>query len=210
MPRKEKKTRKLESSHHRHDDEECDILYTKCLRTQNPKVKLTVSRQINRRLLERETWKCKKSTSKRPRVGLLSATVSGSGIIGMIDTIDRPPHAEAEGFYARRGKYEEKGFKNKPGERIPKARIYAEAGVGRASAEFSVFRAEAKGPNASVSAEVTAARLGAGAMAQAEIGSASASAGPLEAKLGLGTHRSRHSESSGYFFGTGFSDTTKH
>uniref|UniRef100_A0A673NNR1 Si:ch73-106k19.5 n=1 Tax=Sinocyclocheilus rhinocerous TaxID=307959 RepID=A0A673NNR1_9TELE len=113
------------------------------------------------------------------------STASGSGIIGMIDTIDRPADAKAEGTYARSGSYKE-AFKNKPGKRIPKAGVYAEAGVGRASAEYRIFRAEAKGPNASAGAEATVARLGAGAMAQAEIASASASAGPLDVKLGLG------------------------
>uniref|UniRef100_A0A672LHE9 Si:ch73-106k19.5 n=1 Tax=Sinocyclocheilus grahami TaxID=75366 RepID=A0A672LHE9_SINGR len=108
-----------------------------------------------------------------------------NGIIGMIDTIDRPADAKAESTYARSGSYKE-AFENKPGKRIPKAGVYAEAGVGRASAEFSIFRAEAKGPNASAGAEATVARLGVGAMAQAEIASASASAGPLDVKLGLG------------------------
>ncbi len=116
---------------------------------------------------------------------LASAGISGSGLIGMIDTIDRPADAKAELRYAKAGKYKE-GFGNKPGTRIPKAGVYAEAGVGRASAEYSVFRVEAKGPNASAGAEATVARLGVGAMAQAEIASASASAGPLDVKLGLG------------------------
>ncbi|XDV14245.1 hypothetical protein PO909_002421 [Leuciscus waleckii] len=89
----------------------------------------------------------------------------------MVDTIDRPAKATA---------------KDKPGKRIPKAGVYAEAGVGRAHAEFSIFEAEARGPNASASAEATVARLGAGAMAQAEVASASAVAGPVGVKLGLG------------------------
>ena len=103
----------------------------------------------------------------------------------MVDTIDRPPNATAEGSYARSGAYAE-AFGKEPGMRIPKAGVYAEAGVGRARAEFSIFDAEARGPNASASAEATVARLGAGAMAQAESASASATAGPVGAKLGLG------------------------
>ncbi|XP_058646972.1 uncharacterized protein LOC131549139 [Onychostoma macrolepis] len=166
-------------------NEECDILYTKCLREENPRVDFTVSSEINKKLLERSTWKCKKHISKSLSVELASATASGSGIIGMIDTIDRPADASAEGTYTRAGSYVD-GFENKPGRRIPKAGVYAEAGVGRASAEYSVFRVEAKGPNASAGAEATAARLGAGAMAQAEIVSVSASAGPVDVKLGLG------------------------
>uniref|UniRef100_A0A8C1K2D2 Uncharacterized protein n=1 Tax=Cyprinus carpio TaxID=7962 RepID=A0A8C1K2D2_CYPCA len=133
------------------------------------------------------------SSSTRPSVELASATASGSGIIGMIDTFDRPADANAE---------------NKPGKRIPKAGVYTEAGLGRASAEFSVFRVEAKGPNASASAEATAARLGAGAMAQAEIGSASASAGPIDVKVGLGVDTGGYIGLGGVevkFLGTGFS-----
>ncbi|XP_058646971.1 uncharacterized protein LOC131549138 [Onychostoma macrolepis] len=164
-------------------DEECDILYTKCLREENPRVDFTVSSEINKKLLEKEIWK--KHISKSPSVELASATASGSGIIGMIDTFHRPADASAEGTYTRAGSYVD-GFENKPGRRIPKAGVYAEAGVGRYSAEYSVFRFEAKGPNASVVAEATAARLGAGAMAQAEIASASVSAGPVDVKLGLG------------------------
>uniref|UniRef100_A0A8C1JK97 Uncharacterized protein n=1 Tax=Cyprinus carpio TaxID=7962 RepID=A0A8C1JK97_CYPCA len=122
-----------------------------------------------------------KRISTRPSVELASATALGSGIIGMIDTIERSADANAESKYARAGKYAE-AFENKPGKRLPKAGVYAEAGVGRASAEFSVFRAEAKGPNASAGVEATVARLGIGAMAQAEI----ASADPLDVKLGLG------------------------
>ncbi|XP_016331862.1 uncharacterized protein LOC107680493 [Sinocyclocheilus anshuiensis] len=167
------------------NDEECDELYTKCLREENPRVDFTVSSEINKKLLKKDTWECKESISTKLSVELASATASGSGIIGMIDTIDRPADAKAEGTFARSGSYAE-AFENKPGKRLPKAGVYAEAGVGRASAEFSIFRAEAKGPNASAGAEATVARLGAGAMAQAEIASASASAGPLDVKLGLG------------------------
>ncbi|XP_042622920.1 uncharacterized protein LOC122146683 [Cyprinus carpio] len=187
-------------------NEGCDILYNTSLRKQKPKVKLTVSSDI-KKLHKKETWKWNKSSSTRPSVELASATASGSGIIGMIDTFDRPADANAEVTYARAGTYAE-AFENKPGKRIPKAGVYAEAGLGRASAEFSVFRVEAKGPNASASAEATAARLGAGAMAQAEIGSASASAGPIDVKVGLGVDTGGYIGLGGVevkFLGTGFS-----
>ncbi len=138
---------------------------------------------------------------------LASAGISGSGLIGMIDTFDRSPDANAEGTYTRAGSYAE-AFGHKPGTRIPRAGVYAEAGVGRASAEYSVFRVEAKGPNASAGAEATVARLGVGAMAQAEIASASASAGPLDVKLGLGVDTGAYIGLGGVeakFLGTGFS-----
>uniref|UniRef100_A0A8C1LTM8 Uncharacterized protein n=1 Tax=Cyprinus carpio TaxID=7962 RepID=A0A8C1LTM8_CYPCA len=80
---------------------------------------------------------------------------------------------------------------DKPGKRIPKAGVYAETGVGRACAEYSVFEAEAKGPNASAGAEVSVG--GAGAMARAEIAmglgldtGVSVGVGGVEAKF-LGT-----------------------
>uniref|UniRef100_A0A8C2H7X8 Uncharacterized protein n=1 Tax=Cyprinus carpio TaxID=7962 RepID=A0A8C2H7X8_CYPCA len=80
---------------------------------------------------------------------------------------------------------------DKPGKRIPKAGVYAEAGVGQACAEYSVFEAEAKGPNASAGAEISVG--GAGAMARAEIAmglgldtGASIGVGGVEAKF-LGT-----------------------
>uniref|UniRef100_A0A668SJG6 Uncharacterized protein n=1 Tax=Oreochromis aureus TaxID=47969 RepID=A0A668SJG6_OREAU len=70
--------------------------------------------------------------------------------------------------------------------RLPKAGAYAEAGVGHARAEWSVFDAEAKGPNASAGAGASVASVSAQAFARAEIASASASAGPLKATVGLG------------------------
>uniref|UniRef100_A0A3Q2GGM7 Uncharacterized protein n=1 Tax=Cyprinodon variegatus TaxID=28743 RepID=A0A3Q2GGM7_CYPVA len=103
----------------------------------------------------------------------------------MIDTFDRPGHASAASTFARAGKYA-CGLEDKPGRRIPKAGVYAEAGVGEAGAEWSVFDAKAKGPNASAGAGVSAGTLKARAMATAEIASASASAGPIKAKVGLG------------------------
>lgn len=63
--------------------------------------------------------------------------------------------------------------------------MYAGAGVGKARAEWSVFDAEAKGPNASAGAEASAGSLSAGAFARAELASASATAGPVKATVGL-------------------------
>ncbi len=99
------------------------------------------------------------------------------------DTYDRSGSAYTEGKFARAENYVE-GHKDKAGKMIPKTGVYAEAGVGRAHAEYSVFEAEAKGPNASAGAE--ASLVGVGAMARAEIASASAKAGPVGVKVGLG------------------------
>ncbi|CAI9594826.1 unnamed protein product [Staurois parvus] len=120
---------------------------------------------------------------KNPTMGLIDSNISASSLIKTIDTFDRPADAYAEDTYARAGTYAT-GFIDKPGERIPKAGVYAEAGVGRAGAEFSIFEAKAKGPNASAGAEASV--VGAGAMARAEVGSVSVGAGPFTAKLGLG------------------------
>ncbi|XP_052425440.1 uncharacterized protein LOC127968336 [Carassius gibelio] len=111
-----------------------------------------------------------------------SASAS-SEILSLIDTIDRKARTNADGGYAKQGFYAS-GFENEPGKRIPKAGYHAEAGVGRARAEYSVFEAEAKGPNASAGAEASLG--GVGAMARAEIASASAKAGPVGVKVGLG------------------------
>ncbi|KAI2658973.1 Serine/threonine-protein kinase 10 [Labeo rohita] len=70
------------------------------------------------------------------------------------DTYDRPGMAYTEGKFARAKKYVE-GNEDKAGKRIPKTGVYAEAGVGRAPAEYSIFEAEAKGPNASGCAEAS-------------------------------------------------------
>uniref|UniRef100_A0A3B3SL68 Uncharacterized protein n=1 Tax=Paramormyrops kingsleyae TaxID=1676925 RepID=A0A3B3SL68_9TELE len=94
-----------------------------------------------------------------------------------------PARAYADGAYADTETYAY-AFTNKPGQRIPKAGAKAAAGIGRAGAHWSIFEAEANGPNASASAEANV--LGAGAMARAEVGSASASAGPVYVKAGLG------------------------
>ena len=98
----------------------------------------------------------------------------------MIDTFDRPPAAEANAKYARAGKYAL--CSSKPGERIPKAGVYAEAGVGEATAECGVVGAYAKGPNASAGLSASAT---VGAMATAGLGTAGANAGPLAAKVGF-------------------------
>ncbi|TKS76549.1 hypothetical protein D9C73_010638 [Collichthys lucidus] len=113
-----------------------------------------------------------------------SIALPSSELEGMIVTIDRPGDAFAAGTYAGAGTFEE-GFGDKPGKCIPKAGVYAVAGVGYARAEWSVFDAEAKGPNAGVGAGVSAASLSAKAMAKAELASASAAAGPVKATLGL-------------------------
>ncbi|KAE8292740.1 hypothetical protein D5F01_LYC07832 [Larimichthys crocea] len=113
-----------------------------------------------------------------------SIALPSARLEGMIDTFDRPGDAFAAGTYAGTGTIAE-GLENKPGKRIPKAGAYAGAGVGYARAEWSVFDAEAKGPNAGVGAGVSAASLSAQAMAKAELASASAAAGPVKATLGL-------------------------
>uniref|UniRef100_A0A673GXR8 Uncharacterized protein n=1 Tax=Sinocyclocheilus rhinocerous TaxID=307959 RepID=A0A673GXR8_9TELE len=129
---------------------------------------------------------------------IVDSNVDLVDIINIIDTYDRPADASAEGTYAQSGV--------KPMKRIPRAGVFAEAGVGRARAEFSVFEAEAKGPNACASAEAYV--VGAGAIAQAEIGSASAKAGPVGVKLGLGLDTGASIGPNGVevkFLGTGFS-----
>uniref|UniRef100_A0A3B5PU54 Uncharacterized protein n=1 Tax=Xiphophorus maculatus TaxID=8083 RepID=A0A3B5PU54_XIPMA len=103
-------------------------------------------------------------------------------LLKMIDTFDRPGDASAKATYTRTRKYAN-GPENKLGKLLPAAGVYAEAGVGKARAEFSVFEAEAKGPNASAGADANL--LGASAFARAELAGASASAGPLKAKVGL-------------------------
>uniref|UniRef100_A0A8C2DFI5 Uncharacterized protein n=1 Tax=Cyprinus carpio TaxID=7962 RepID=A0A8C2DFI5_CYPCA len=140
-------------------------------------------------------------------VELVSANAGLTNIINMVDTYDRPADTSTEGTYARSGAYVIKP-ENKPMHRIPRAGVSAEAGVGRARAEFSVFEAEAKGPNASASAEASVAIFGAEAMARAEIGSVSATAGPVDVKLGLGLDTGASIGLNGLevkFLGTGFS-----
>ncbi|XP_034096151.1 uncharacterized protein LOC117562425 [Gymnodraco acuticeps] len=107
-----------------------------------------------------------------------------SGLVEMIDTFDRPGKAFAKGTYAGTNKYAV-GLEDKPGKRIPKAGVSASAGVGHARGEWSIFEAEAKGPNASAGVGASAGTLSASAFARAEVASASASAGPLKATVGL-------------------------
>ncbi|XP_036420050.1 uncharacterized protein LOC118803688 [Colossoma macropomum] len=109
--------------------------------------------------------------------------ITDQSLLDMIDNFDRPGGAYADGPYADADTYAD-GFTNKPGKRLPKAGAVAQAGVARAGAQWRIFQAEAKGPNASAGAE--AKGLEAGAMARAEIGSAAASAGPVGVKVGLG------------------------
>ncbi|XP_016096298.1 uncharacterized protein [Sinocyclocheilus grahami] len=193
-------------SYHGDDDSdgESDVLHTTRLHEGQPDVDFTLSSEINKKLLKKKTW-IKNDTTKKPSVQLASANVSVSNVINMIDTADRPADANAEGTYARSGTYAVSP-ENEPGKRIPRAGAFAEAGVGRARAEYSVFEAEAKGPNASAGAEASVA--GAGAMARAEIASASAQAGPLGVKVGLGVDTGASVGVDGLevkFLGTGFS-----
>ncbi|XP_025757210.1 uncharacterized protein LOC112843236 [Oreochromis niloticus] len=116
--------------------------------------------------------------------GSAEITVNMAGIVEMIDTFDRPAKSFAVGAYAGAGAYAD-GFEDKPGKRVPKAGVYAAAGVGYASAEWSIFEAKAKGPNASAGAGASLSSLSARAFARAEVASASASAGPIKAKVGL-------------------------
>ncbi|GAA6092350.1 legumain-like isoform X1 [Tachysurus ichikawai] len=74
------------------------------------------------------------------------------------------------------------GFKEEPGNHIPKAGAIAQAGVGRAGAVWDLYAVEANGPNASARLVGLEAR----AMSAAELGSVSAVAGPMYVKLGLG------------------------
>ena len=124
----------------------------------------------------------KVSTNKTAKAQVTSVGVSATEAIRIVDTIDRPGDASANATYGRAGTYAE-AFTNEPGKRIPKAGAFAEVGVGEAKAEWSVFEASAKGPNASACAEASA--LGVKAMATAGPGTASASAGPLGIKVGL-------------------------
>ncbi|KAI3356988.1 hypothetical protein L3Q82_003623 [Scortum barcoo] len=101
----------------------------------------------------------------------------------MIDTYDRDGKAFTSGTYSHAGTYAD-AFENEPGKRVPKAGAVARAGVGLARAEWSVFQAEAKGPNASAGAGASLTQ-GVKAFASAELASASASAGPVKAKVGL-------------------------
>uniref|UniRef100_A0A3Q3EF46 Uncharacterized protein n=1 Tax=Labrus bergylta TaxID=56723 RepID=A0A3Q3EF46_9LABR len=114
------------------------------------------------------------------------------------NTTDRPGKASAKNSYAAAVDRTDDGV------------MYAGAGWGHARAEWRMFDAEAKGPNASVGAEVTDESFK--AMAKAEVASASASAADtgvgigksgVEAKF-LGTGFSIGRKTGVYLFGSGF------
>lgn len=115
-------------------------------------------------------------------IGTHEASGSVNGLVGMIDTFDRPYQEYSKDDYAGI-KASADGFENKPGKRIPKVELSAAAGVGHKRVEQSIFELEAKGPN--VGAGVMASVLGAEAFAKAELVSASYIAGPAKAKFGL-------------------------
>uniref|UniRef100_A0A3B4VR54 Uncharacterized protein n=1 Tax=Seriola dumerili TaxID=41447 RepID=A0A3B4VR54_SERDU len=114
----------------------------------------------------------------------LEASVRLLGLLDMIDTCDRPSKIFGVGNYAHAKEYKEPP-QNKPEKRIPCAGFHAAAGVGHARAEWSIFDAEVKGPNASIGAGVSAGSLSAAAYARAELASASVTAGPMKATVGL-------------------------
>ncbi|XP_049436170.1 uncharacterized protein LOC125891173 isoform X5 [Epinephelus fuscoguttatus] len=111
-------------------------------------------------------------------------SVGAAGLVEIMDTYDRPSKTLTAGTYADAGTFLD-GFEDKPGKRFPKAGVYAGAGLGLARAQWSVFEAQAKGPNASVVAEASSASLSVKACAKAEVASVSATAGPVNATLGL-------------------------
>ncbi len=133
-------------------------------------------------------------------------SVGTAAALEMIDTFDRPGKAFTAGTYSGAGTFAD-GFEDKPGKRLPKAGVYAGAGVGLARAEWSVCEAEAKGPNAcaGVGASLTS---GAKAFAKAELASASAAAGPVKATVGLAVDTGASINLTGVeakVLGTGFS-----
>lgn len=109
--------------------------------------------------------------------------IKDPSLVQMIDNFDRPGKAFAAGSYSGAGTFGNE-CENKPGKRVPKAGAYAAAGTGYARAEWGVFDAEARGPNAGAGAGVSLAS-GARAFAKAEVGSASVKAGPVKATVGL-------------------------
>uniref|UniRef100_A0A3B1K2Y9 Uncharacterized LOC111189332 n=1 Tax=Astyanax mexicanus TaxID=7994 RepID=A0A3B1K2Y9_ASTMX len=123
---------------------------------------------------KKKKWE-KERRSKREIAGIV-----GKNVLYIIDYYDRPGKASAEGPYAEAGAYA-CAFEGKPGKRVPKAGVFAEAGVGRARAEWRVCEAEAKGPNAS--AGVHADILGVEAEAAASLGQARAQFSILEAEV---------------------------
>uniref|UniRef100_A0A668SK26 Uncharacterized protein n=1 Tax=Oreochromis aureus TaxID=47969 RepID=A0A668SK26_OREAU len=105
------------------------------------------------------------------------------GLLGSVNNVNRSGNAFAAGTYAGADAFAD-GL-DKAGLDAA-AGAYAAAGLGCARAEWSVFDAEAKGPNASAGAGASLSSVSAKAFARAEIASASASAGPVKATVGLG------------------------
>jgi len=136
--------------------------------------------------------------------GSVELTMS-SGIENIIDNYDRPTESKAVAGYAI-AKTEKNGLVDKHGERFPKAIALAHAGVGHVYVAWSVFVAEAKGPNAGVVYKATPLNIS--AFATAELCSASTMLGLVHAKLGLGVDTGASFGIEGLtvmFLGTGFS-----
>ncbi|KAG8003009.1 hypothetical protein GBF38_015659 [Nibea albiflora] len=102
-----------------------------------------------------------------------SVALPPSGVEDMSDISNRPGDAFTAGTYVGTGTLRDTSG------------IYAGAGVGYAHAEWGMFDAEAKGPNACAGFGVSESDGSAKAMAKAELASASASAGPVKATVGL-------------------------
>uniref|UniRef100_A0A3Q2WN45 Uncharacterized protein n=1 Tax=Haplochromis burtoni TaxID=8153 RepID=A0A3Q2WN45_HAPBU len=100
----------------------------------------------------------------------------GPGLLGCVKNVNRSGNAFAAGTFAGADAF---------ADGLDKAGLDATAGLGCARAEWSVFDAEVKGPNASVGAGASLSPVSAKPFARAELASASASAGPVKAKLGL-------------------------
>lgn len=102
----------------------------------------------------------------------------------MMKNINRPYEASATTVYADAGVFAD-GFKDKHWKCLPKAGVFVGAGMGHVRAKWSMFDAEAKGPNAIAIAGASMESFSATAYVKAEVASASASAGPLKATVGL-------------------------
>ncbi|XP_043099478.1 uncharacterized protein LOC122353873 [Puntigrus tetrazona] len=179
-------------------DEDSDILHTTRKHEGDGHVGYASTSGTGKKVVKREVF-------TQPSVKLATVNASVKNLVSMIDTFDRPEGTYVEGTYIKSGTYI-RGLEDAPGERLPRFGAGAEAGVGRAGAEFSVFEAEAKGPNASAGVEANV--TGVGAMARAELASASAQAGPVGVKVGLGVDTGASVGADGVevkFLGTGFS-----
>lgn len=104
-------------------------------------------------------------------------------VIDTIGNIDRPGDASADGTYAEKEATASE-YDPKTGLWFPRAKASASTGLGRAQAEWSIFHAEARGPNAGAKAE--ACIDGVSAFARAEVARASATAGPVKATVRVG------------------------